>query len=155
MSTRSCIGFVGRDDSGTVASVRGVYCHWDGYLEWNGRILAEHYDTAEKVNALLDLGYISVLRNEIGEKHDFENFDRDAPQRVNGWTTAYRRDRGETRNNSAKVFSGADAIKQFRAHFEPMWAEYCYLFDKGKWYWTEPGKSRWLVLSNSLKSLEV
>ena len=38
MATRSLIGFIEQGD--IVAS----YCHYDGYLEWNGKILLEHYN---------------------------------------------------------------------------------------------------------------
>lgn len=38
-----------------------VYCHWDGYPEWNGRILLKHYNDVEKVKALISLGSISSL----------------------------------------------------------------------------------------------
>lgn len=42
-----------------------VYCHWDGYLEWNGAILAMFYNTQDKVDALFRAvpqdGYIRSL----------------------------------------------------------------------------------------------
>jgi hypothetical protein len=154
MGTRSGIGLVERDAAGKVTRVRGIYCHWDGYLEHNGVILAGCYKTPEKINALLDLGSISVLRDGVGEKHDFDNLERDSPQRVHGWTTAYGRDRGET-GTEAKVFSGPKAMSQFRDTFKECWAEYLYLFDKGKWYWGKPDGKRWLVLGKKPETVEV
>ena len=44
---------------------RGVYCHYDGYLEYNGRMLLDHYNTAERVKKLLDLGCISSLHEKL------------------------------------------------------------------------------------------
>jgi hypothetical protein len=88
MATRSLIGKLNSDNT-----VDYIYCHWDGYLEHNGRILHEHYNTLEKVDALLALGDLSSLGNEIGEKHDFD-FHLSKPGE--DWCTAYGRDRGET-----------------------------------------------------------
>jgi len=49
---------------------KSVYCHWDGYLEHNGAILQEHYDSS-KANQLVAMGDLSSLRPEIGVKHPF------------------------------------------------------------------------------------
>ena len=40
MATRSRIGIVLKDDS-----IRSAYHHWDGYPEWLGVTLREHYNT--------------------------------------------------------------------------------------------------------------
>ena len=50
MSTNSRIGILHED--GTTET---IYCHWDGYPEHQMPILTEHYNTAEKVKALLAL----------------------------------------------------------------------------------------------------
>ena len=44
MGTRSRIGIQLKDDS-----ILSVYCHWDGYPSFNGRVLREFYNTPEKV----------------------------------------------------------------------------------------------------------
>lgn len=62
MSTRSTIGIRRKADN----SVKKIYCHWDGYIEWNGAILQKYYNTAEKVEKLLALGNLSILGPEIG-----------------------------------------------------------------------------------------
>ena len=54
MSTRSRIGILLPDDS-----ILSVYHHWDGYPEWLGRILKQHYNTKEKVAELIDGGNMS------------------------------------------------------------------------------------------------
>jgi hypothetical protein len=64
-----------------------VYCHWDGYLSNNGRILQEHYTDAATVKKLVSKGAISSLDITIGRKHSFD-------ERGKG-TTFYARDRGE------------------------------------------------------------
>lgn len=87
MATRSTIAIELAD-----GTVKQVYCHWDGYLDHNGQILINHYKDAAKVESLVALGSISSLRNNVGEKHDFDQSDE---PREKQWTTAYHRDRGE------------------------------------------------------------
>lgn len=97
MGTRSTIALEFAD--GTVGQ---VYCHWDGYLSNNGKILLNHYMDPYKVRELIDLGDVSSLGAEIGVKHPF-----DAPGMFNdavyleykakygNMTKFYGRDRGE------------------------------------------------------------
>lgn len=60
MATRSTIALEYAD--GTVGQ---IYCHWDGYLEHNGKILREHYKDPFKVRALLDGGDTSTLAESV------------------------------------------------------------------------------------------
>ena len=60
MGTRSTIAIEFAD--GTVSQ---VYCHWDGYLAHNGKILAEQYTDPFKVRALVDLGGFSSLEDTV------------------------------------------------------------------------------------------
>jgi len=57
MGTRSRIGIEMPDHS-----VVSVYCHWDGYVEHNGKILVEHYQNRDDVQELIDGGSMSCLR---------------------------------------------------------------------------------------------
>lgn len=57
MGTRSRIGYELSDH--TVVS---VYCHWDGYVENNGKILVQHYQDRDAVKELIDGGSMSSLR---------------------------------------------------------------------------------------------
>ena len=61
MSTRSLIAL--KQTDGTVKS---IYCHWDGYVSHNGRLLIEHYATPEAVEELLALGPLSALHRPRG-----------------------------------------------------------------------------------------
>ena len=54
MGTRSRIGIELSD-----SSILSVYCHWDGYPSFNGKVLREFYDTKEKVNQLINGGDMS------------------------------------------------------------------------------------------------
>jgi len=60
MGTRSTIAIEFAD-----SSVSQVYCHWDGYLANNGKILAAHYMDPFKVRALVDLGGFSSLEETV------------------------------------------------------------------------------------------
>ena len=86
MATRSTIALEFAD-----GTVEQVYCHWDGYLSNNGQILLRHYSDPFKLQRLIDLGAISSLGSEIGEKQDF---DKRETQNDN-WSLIYARDRGE------------------------------------------------------------
>lgn len=116
MSTRSAIGILSED-----GRVLGVYCHWDGYLDHNGKILQHHYNSLSKVKKLLSYGNISALAEHIGRKHNFDS--RNHPD----WCLFYARDRGES-DQQAKSF---DNTKDFEEHHD--WSEYYYLFHNGKW----------------------
>lgn len=61
MGTRSRIGIQLKDDS-----ILSVYCHYDGYPEFNGRVLRDEYDTVEKVKELIDGGDMSCVWTNAG-----------------------------------------------------------------------------------------
>ena len=65
MGTRSRIGIQLKDDS-----ILSVYCHWDGYPSFNGKVLREFYDTKEKVTQLINGGNISSLHTNVGWKNE-------------------------------------------------------------------------------------
>ena len=114
MGTRSTIAI--QNGNGTVT---GIYCHWDGYLSHNGRILEENYTTEAQVRELLALGDLSSLGETIGEQQDFNN-------PVDGQCNAYGRDRGETGIEAKTFESHAELIEQIGQ-------EYDYLFANGVW----------------------
>ena len=70
MGTRSRIGIQLADES-----ILSVYCHWDGYPEFNGVKLVENFNTREKVKELIDGGDISSLwtnerwSNDLLDRH--------------------------------------------------------------------------------------
>ena len=129
MGTRSRIGVMHGDN------VKSVYCHWDGYLQHNGAILQEHYDSV-KANQLVALGDLSSLRPEIGEKHAFSQFELRAEE-VAGFKlltenmcTFYGRDRGETGTEWKTHTNFVD----FFAEVEGSWCEWYYIMRDGVWY---------------------
>lgn len=108
MSTRSRIGMANPD--GTISS---IYCHFDGYIEGPdgvGYKLFKHYQGAEKIKALIALGDISSLGENIEE----------------GSTEAYNRDRSEADCEALPSANVEDLLKINSGQ------EYTYLFD-GAW----------------------
>lgn len=129
MGTRSRIAVM----HGTVC--KSVYCHWDGYLENNGRILQEHYDST-KANQLVALGDLSSLRPNIGEKHAFSQFELTPEQREQyeldhgDSCTFYGRDRGE----SGCEWQVAHTFEEFLEQADGCGAEFYYVMRDGVWY---------------------
>lgn len=79
-----------------------IYCHWDGYLSYNGRILFDHYKDQKKVEKLVELGDLSSLKENIGRKHSFDNVSKTM-------CTFYGRDRGE-KDVDARVGNSIDEV---------------------------------------------
>ena len=128
MGTRSRIAVMHGD------VVKSVYCHWDGYLSYNGKILQEQYDST-KANQLVALGDISSLKEEIGEKHAFSHFDTEMKQEeydalYGNMTTFYGRDRGETGTEWKVAHSFAEFLEQV----DGCCGEYYYIMKDGVWY---------------------
>jgi hypothetical protein len=120
MGTRSRIGVMHGDNC------KSVYCHWDGYLEHNGRILQDHY-TSAKANHLVALGDMSSLRPNIeipeGVEHSFE-------KSAEGITVFYGRDRGET----GFEFQTDATFDKFFERADGCGAEWYYIMRDGAWY---------------------
>ena len=146
MGTRSRIGVMHGD------VCKSVYCHWDGYLEHNGRILQEQYNSS-KANFLVALGDISSLRNNIdipeGVEHSFENPVVDI-------TVFYGRDRGETGID----FKVDHSFEAFFERVDDCCGEWYYVMRDGVWYvgntYERDTKfyKQLVVLSEALESVE-
>ena len=109
MATRSTIALEFAD--GTIGQ---VYCHWDGYLSNNGKILQEYYSNPFIVRDLIDLGGLSSLRPQIGTKHPFSHYDVEGMTVVEynnlyqDMCTFYGRDRGEGESSATYFKDFAD-----------------------------------------------
>jgi hypothetical protein len=138
MATRSRIAIETTDDSGNKV-IKSIYCHFDGYASGVGKTLMDNYQDREKVEALISLGDISFLKEEITPTgpHSF-----DYPQK--GVTVAYHRDRGE-KFKSPRINS---SVREF---FLSDIEEYGYLFtEEGEWLF----KSRHAPRSQDPMTLE-
>ncbi len=125
MATRSTIALEYAD--GTVDQ---IYCHWDGYLENNGAILAQHYMDPFKVQKLMELGDMSSLAANIGNQHAFE-------KAAEGECTFYGRDRGETGVGAKRFKDFADYVENHQ------YEEYEYILRQVE------GKAVWFVKCHS------
>ena len=139
MSTRSNIGYI--NDEG---KIRAAYCHYDGYVAHNGRILLEHYTDVAKVKELVELGDMSFLAPKVnptpGSGHDFDNNE-------DGVTVFYGRDRGE--NDVAPVTY--DTVSKW-VNRKDSWEEYYYLFmpELGTWMVYSVHDKRWKQVTEDL-----
>jgi hypothetical protein len=84
MGTRSTIALEFAD-----GTVEQVYCHWDGYLENNGKILQAHYSNPFELQKLLALGAFSSLCSTVAEtKETAYHFSRDEELMINKYKNA-------------------------------------------------------------------
>ena len=149
MATRSTIAM--EFPNGTV---RQIYCHYDGYLENNGRILDTHYRDAAKIAQLIDLGDLSSLGSEIGSKRPFdcphaygttewENFQ----SQWRNQCLAYGRDRGET-DTEFREFTSLQDFEDNVQH-----EQYNYVFREGEWFVSDNNGRSWAKLNRVLELL--
>lgn len=144
MSTNSSIT-LHEHEIGAGDIYKSIYCHWDGYLSYNGAILLEYYNTLEKVKELVSLGDLSSLKERIAPNDDEEHsFDKP----LDDVCVFYHRDRGEPWNDvkPIEVYS-EEEIKECNNQ------EYNYLFKDGKWYWNQYG-DEWQELTRELCGID-
>lgn len=112
MSTRSNIGIKRKN-----GNIEVVYCHSDGYLSYNGKMLLDNYQNLDKVNSLINLGDMSYLKEDIES------------------TFFYGRDREEEDTDKC-VYNN---LEDYLQNVDLLFIEYIYLFDevKNKWEYTE------------------
>lgn len=136
MATRSMIGIMTEK-----GEIRAIYCHYDGYPEHNGALLLEHYNTPERINALIDLGAISVLAENLEPLNEVEipyySYGKPTTEPVphsfqtphEATVIAYHRDRGEDLQIDKFLSERLFNIDRKRS-----WTDYGYLYKDGKWY---------------------
>ena len=122
MATRSNIAYKTAE-----GKIRSIYCHWDGYVANNGKILLENYTDQAKIEALVALGSLSSLGEELGEQQDFD----DRSSQKDSWCLAYGRDRGEVDVEAREYDSIPDWIDDME--------EYAYLWNGQDWLVNDHG----------------
>lgn len=119
MATRSYIVIkltdVEKAKYNTTEDYMGVYCHWDGYRAWNGRVLLQNYNTRAKAKDLIQRGSISSLQPTIKE------------------SSFYCRD--------WKRKKEIDFFSDLNAYFSNCMICYVYLFDNNKWHYARTSKN--------------
>jgi hypothetical protein len=110
MGTRSRIAI--KNDDGSFVS---IYCHWDGYVDHHGPLLAKHYATAEAARKLIEPGDMSSL---------------DVPGEC-----VYYKDRGETGVEPAT----SGSLSALNELTKESGGEYLYVFADGTWHVAKGG----------------
>ncbi len=113
MGTRSRVGVM----HGNVC--KSVYCHYDGYLDYTGRILLEHYDST-KANMLVARGDNSGVKETLEEMNFYEPTEptgEDVQEFVN-----------------STPWSVAHTFEEFLDQVEGCCGEYYYVMRDGEWY---------------------
>ena len=113
MGTRSRIGIELQDQS-----IVSVYCHYDGYPEFNGKVLRDNYDTVEKVKELIDGGNMSCTWTNSGWGNET------LPETG----ALYYTSRGESLEDNAPRLD--KDMEEFFSDGE----EYSYIFRNGNWF---------------------
>ena len=113
MGTRSRIGIQLQDES-----IVSVYCHYDGYPAFNGRVLRDNYDTVEKVKELIDGGNMSCTWTNSGWGNET------MPESG----ALYYTSRGESLEDNAPRLD--EDMEEFFSDGE----EYSYIFRNGNWF---------------------
>lgn len=114
MSIRSYIGILTDDEK-----VKYVYCHFDGYIGYNGKILLENYKNKEIVNELIELGDLSNIAETIDDPY----------------TYAYHRNRGEEYEGVKPKYFNSE--NEYWGHHD-VFIEYKYLFNiKTNEWWVQ------------------
>lgn len=115
MATRSYILLKSKN------SYEGIYCHNDGYPEYNGVLLQRHYNKMIKIKKLLSLGNISSLRSKYFPRKTHSFY---AP--LHDVTVSYHRDRNEDFDNVSLQYNDLQISLEDDI-------DYIYIFENGKW----------------------
>ena len=75
MATRARIGLKLED-----GSIISAYHHWDGYPEWLGVTLKEHYNTKEDIAKLIDGGNMSSCYSDNEYDYEKQEFVKQDPK---------------------------------------------------------------------------
>ena len=126
MSTRALVGRVLKD-----GTVKAIYSHSEGYPGYLGHMLRDHYSDKKKLKALIKMGGASIIDENIGVQHDFEDYKFFSD---NKQCRFYARDRGGDVN--ILRFTSTD---EFLRNSDS-WNEHNYLFIRdGSWLHSHVG----------------
>jgi len=157
MSTRSRIGIRNKDNT-----ITSIYCHWDGYPTWNGKMLLTYYTKREDVEKLIKLGNLSTLgrtptapdlndvdiamfsyKRDVYEKIRKENEVKGTMGNPCCIPHSIREDYAKPEDHEAITHGNGD--------FPDCWQEYEYLFTKqGKWQYRKVGRKKFRPLTQEI-----
>lgn len=113
MGTASMIGIYNKEDGTVTAS----YCHYDGYLAYNGAMLVENYNTQYDAEVVAKGGYISGLKEDYMESRE-----------------------EAVHNDAAVVYASPEVFLTCGDNHAG--ADYLYLFDGEAWFFSDTYKKR-------------
>ena len=142
MSTRSRIAIQLKD-----GSVKSIYCHHDGDLDYVGMILFNYYKSYDKVLDLINLGNISSLGTEPSEAFDSTKTIKTSTYEINVKVRDYNRLGEGLKYNMPKV----QTFKEFNKYCQKAsdGVEYIYYFTPDR-----NGNYRWLYKELIYKRIE-
>lgn len=127
MATRAFIGLKQGDN------IQVIYNHSDGYPEYLGKMLEQHYNSEEKVKELLSYGDVSILKPTIED------------------SIFYHRDRGEELQKPT-AYRG---LKHLALSLKKdSFIEYIYIFDNGSWTTYSPAGLQKAAYSDDVAKTE-
>lgn len=144
MGTRSNIGYVENERA------KVVYCHWDGYLEHNGKLLFSHYNSLEKAKEIVALGALSFLDENLYPSSDAKHsFD----ERQDGVSVAYHRDRGEELEILEYEVSKSKPLEALEK-LNDLHIEFVYIFYQNKWWVKYEDIKHFVLLEDALEKFD-
>jgi len=110
-----------------------IYCHNDGYLDYNGYLLLKYYNTIDRLDALFRLGDISYLAARL-------NQDEEIPEGETELVTfSYWRDKGESMIDvQPRIHKDKKTLRL---------DDFGYLFEDGIWHYRSHSDQVWKVLT--------
>lgn len=117
-----------------------VYCHNNGYIENNGLMLFQHYNSQALAEKLVSGGFISILEQSCEKPEVEHTFQKP----VDGFCVYYGRDRGDKEEDICMVVSDEIIDGQ----------EYLYVWDGSQWLVSNRDYDNEL-LEKALKEMEV
>jgi len=106
MSTRSRIGILQEN-----GSVKSIYCHYDGYPEYTGKILANNYTSPAEVDALIERGDLRCVNPDSSDNEHYK----------------------DTRGEEYAVAIISSDVHDYLGDAKESWGEYAYLYRDGEW----------------------
>ena len=122
MATKSTIAVIHEDHT-----ISQIYCHYDGQLTHNGKLLSEKYDTLLRVEFLISKGDLNMLREKVTPNHDLEHSFNNPQKDV---CLYYGRDGDNDDNVNTEPRKFAN-ISDYRLYLKSQ--DLNYLFVDGRW----------------------
>ena len=119
MGTRATIG-IERDNG----KVKFIVAYWDGYLEYTGKMLAEHYMDMDKVSRLVNGGWVESVKETL------EDTKRTPQEKVLYESVS-------TKTVSLKTFLAQDSAYNYLFTKDGKWKVYMWNDGHNKFMWHE------------------